>query len=220
MEMRLMYAIGRAAELNGPLCLKDGKILAQLPNYTQIYTEPQKTVVGDVMCFAIVLPADKVVALQEEANKTIYRAWEGPKGNRGFASYKVQVEIYPLGSPIEDQTDGLLEKIGELNSELTDTKNEADKARSAKNEAEQRVMQLESALEDGSTRMAVLDKQLAKTRDELTRAQSGTVIRDVDVTTLAKVINQASDEVIMEMPYIAGENIVHVRKWAAEQLKV
>ena len=219
MEMRLMYLAGRANDLNGPMCLKDGKILAQLPNYTQIYEEPQKTVAGDVMCFAIVLPADKVVALQEDLGKTIYRAWEGPKGNRGFASYRVQVEIYPLGSPIEDQTDGLLDKISELSAELTNARSAREAAVAAKNEAEQTIIKMHNSVEQAEQGNSVMAKQLAQARDELVRAQTGTVIRDVDVTTLAKVIDQASDEVVKALPYIADENITHVRKWATEQLE-
>lgn len=218
MQQRIMYLVGRANELTGPFSLKDGKVIGQIPNYTEIFPEPRKTIAGDEMCLAIVLPAEKVEQCQEtREGQPIYRAWEGPKGSRQFGSYKVQVEIYPLSSPIEDQTDGLLAKISELSSSLKARQDEAEKLHTAKVEADQRVMQLTSKSDEDAQRISVLETQQAKLRDELMQARSGTVIREVSVKTLAAAIQAASDEVVKELPYIAGENLKHVRAWADEQ---
>lgn len=218
MQQRLMYLVGRANELTGPFSLMNGKVIGQIPNYTEIFPEPRKTIAGDEMCLAIVLPAEKVEQCQEtREGEPIYRAWEGPKGSRQFGSYKVQVEIYPLCSPIDDQIDGMLEKISELNAQAKAMQVESEKLQCAKVEADQRVMQLEAGRNQDAQRLKVLEAQQAKLRDELMQARSGTVVREVTVKTLAQVLQAASDEVVKELPYIAGENLKHVRAWADEQ---
>lgn len=119
MPKTLIYICGRDQDLNSTMCVSKGKILFQLANYTQVYTEVPKPKHSDECVYALLIDEDKIVPCVEVRGEVVQRVWEGPKGGMLYRQYKVQCEIYPLISPLTPEvTDVPAPTLGNLKSIL------------------------------------------------------------------------------------------------------
>src|SRR6056297_602348 len=99
MDMRIVYLRGRDRDLNSTMSIKNGKVLFQLSNYAQVLAEPPAEIQRDESVYALAIPKDQVVELNETGTP-ILRVWSGPKNNRTYTQHKVQAEIYPIENPV------------------------------------------------------------------------------------------------------------------------
>lgn len=220
MAKKLIYLVGRDRDLNANMSLHEGKILIHLKNYMQVHIEPIKPEVRDEYCYGILVDEDKVVECMEDPRVgKIHRLWEGPKNNRGFSSYTVQGEIYPLDGPGAVQADDMLAKIKEQSVKIESISQALKDANDAKQGAMTALEKQTVLAQELDAQCNKLSGQVAGLQQDLVKATTGgPVIEEVDVKLLAEVCKKAPAKVLEALPHIGEENKVNVLEWADEVL--
>lgn len=216
MAKKIIYLVGRDRDLNANMSLFSGKILIHLKNYMQVHVEPTKPEARDEYCYAVLVDEDKVVECMEDPRiGKIHRLWEGPKNNRGFGTYTIQGEIYPLDGPGAAQSDEMLEKIKEQSDKITDLKQELLEATEGKMGAMSALEKVTNRAVELDTQTNTLTKKLSEAQQEIVRFNtSGPNITEVDEKLIAQVVKKAPEAVLEAMPYIGPENKKHLIEWA------
>lgn len=219
MTQRLLYIVGRNADFAGIISCRNGQIILNMPNYHRVYEKPIKPQMSDEFCFCVRVPADKVKETQEREG-TVLRVWDGPLNSNQYPQYKVRADVFNMSTPLAggDIDPATLEEVQALKIEVAQLKEAVGASKVALREASSDLHKADESVEDMTRKLAAAESEIATLRDKLTQATSSTIIRGVDGKTLAKVIETASDDVLVLMPHCGPETVPHFKKWAAEEL--
>jgi hypothetical protein len=122
-KVHLLYVSLKPAEINSRLAAHEGRLLAILPNYLEVFDTPPKVTDGISQVFAIEV-LDTEVQAQVDGPRTKILLWKGNQGARDNSADKLMVPIASLialggGTEIreasqEGQADALRAVFGSL----------------------------------------------------------------------------------------------------------
>ena len=93
--MKKMFILVEPKDVNSKLAILDGKIVAHLPNYIELYVEQPENKDATKQVFAI-YPADADIHVQQDGARKITYLWKGPKESRALLGDLVTVAILPV----------------------------------------------------------------------------------------------------------------------------
>jgi hypothetical protein len=116
-----VYVCGRNQDMNLGLAAYNGRILIQIPNYTQVFFEKPTPVHTNEFVYAVLAPADKVKECVERGagGEVTVRLWDGPRESRGLPQNKVQCVIASLDGT-GDEAVAILRRELEIQKRVND----------------------------------------------------------------------------------------------------
>jgi len=91
----LYFIVCRPEQVNGRLAAHDGKLLLNLPNYTELLTEAPVVTDGALQVFEIEISLDQV-KVQQNGSRTEHLVWAGERHSRSRPGELVSVQVRSL----------------------------------------------------------------------------------------------------------------------------
>jgi hypothetical protein len=218
MPKELVYIVGKNADLAGSVTISNGKVLCNLKNYTPVSREPSTPEDGAYHCYALLVDAENLNEAPGKEGKLELLLWYGPKDRRSHASSLVTCEIYCLDNPLGGVSQEVLDQIEKAKTAALKASQEAEDARTAADKVHGDLAKAKTKIETLKEAEAALKTQVSNLQTELARAKSSTIIRQMDIPTLADAINHCEDATLEALPYIGGQNVEYLKKWARENV--
>ncbi len=96
-DVHLLYLVRKPHDINGKLCSHDGRICINVPNYTEVTSEPVDTKDDSVRCYQVEVRADEVLEVPDGGVKKLV-LWLGDTHSRGRPQDMLTLPITSLTS--------------------------------------------------------------------------------------------------------------------------
>lgn len=216
MPQALKYIVAKNGDLAGSVTVKDGKILVNIKNYTRVHSEPVVPEDTAQSCYAILVNSDKLHSCPDKPGEITEKIWDGPHQGQQLPQRLIPCELYSLKSPLGGLDAEILADLERAQKALAAAQEEISDQEHQLNEVHGKVAKLEDKAANAKAEKDALAKQVSALQAELVEVRSSTVIQNMSVELLAEAINHCEDGVLIELPFIGGDTIKHLKRWAQD----